>query len=75
MQDYIYSVVLNSGKGYTEYVGRILLMHENNREDIREIKAGDIAALAGLKKTTTQKIKQNLISCNSIVITYIKQQN
>ncbi|WP_155638057.1 hypothetical protein [Anaplasma phagocytophilum] len=52
-----------------------MLMHANNREDIREIKAGDIAALAGLKKTTTQKIKQNLISCNSIVITYIKQQN
>ncbi|WP_081250559.1 elongation factor G [Anaplasma phagocytophilum] len=47
------SVVLNSSKGHTESVGRILLMHANNREDISEIKAGDIAALAGLKKTTT----------------------
>ncbi|WP_064659418.1 hypothetical protein AB9K21_03170 [Anaplasma phagocytophilum] len=67
--------MLNSGKGYTESVGRILLMHANNREDIREIKAGDIAALAELKKTTTQKTKPDFISRNSIVITYIKQQN
>ncbi|MCU7611844.1 elongation factor G [Anaplasma capra] len=47
------SVVLNSAKGVTESVGRILLMHANNREDISEVQAGDIAALAGLKKTTT----------------------
>ena len=47
------TVVLNSTKGVTESVGRILLMHANNREDISEIGAGDIAALAGLKKTTT----------------------
>ncbi|QXK92361.1 elongation factor G [Neoehrlichia mikurensis] len=45
--------VLNSIKNTTESIGRILLMHANNREDISEAKAGDIVALAGLKKTTT----------------------
>ncbi|QJC27796.1 elongation factor G [Anaplasma platys] len=47
------TVISNTTKGDVESVGRILLMHANNREDITEIKAGDIAALAGLKKTTT----------------------
>ncbi len=47
------SIVLNSGKGETESIGRILLMHANNREDITEAKAGDIVALVGLKKTVT----------------------
>ncbi|CAN7940070.1 unnamed protein product, partial [Ixodes pacificus] len=47
------SVILNSVKGSTESVGRILLMHANNREDISEASVGDIVALAGLKKTTT----------------------
>ncbi|KJV69562.1 translation elongation factor G [Candidatus Neoehrlichia lotoris str. RAC413] len=45
--------VLNSVKNVTESIGRILLMHANNREDISEAQAGDIVALAGLKKTTT----------------------
>ncbi len=47
------SIVLNSGKDETESIGRILLMHANNREDITEAKAGDIVALVGLKKTIT----------------------
>ncbi len=45
--------VLNTTKGGKERVGRILLMHANNREDIKEAFAGDIVALAGLKGTTT----------------------
>jgi len=44
---------LNSVKGKKEKVGRMLLMHSNNREDIDEAHAGDIVALAGLKETTT----------------------
>ena len=47
------STVLNSVKGQTERVGRILQMHANDRKDIDEIYAGDIAAAVGLKNTTT----------------------
>ena len=56
----IYSGVLNTGTGVlnsvkdkTERIGRMLLMHANHREDIKEARAGDIVALAGLKLTTT----------------------
>ena len=56
----IYSGSLKTGdtlynpiKRVKERVGRMLLMHSNHREDIKEAKAGDIVALAGLKKTTT----------------------
>ncbi|WP_142850862.1 elongation factor G [Telmatospirillum sp. J64-1] len=56
----IYSGVLESGasvqntvKGSRERIGRMLLMHANTREEIREARAGDIVALAGLKETTT----------------------
>jgi elongation factor G len=56
----LYSGVLNSGtqvinsvKGDKERVGRMLQMHANTREDIKEARAGDIVALAGLKGTTT----------------------
>jgi len=45
--------VLNSIKENRERVGRMLLMHANNREDIKEAYVGDILALAGLKNTTT----------------------
>jgi elongation factor G len=45
--------VLNSVKGDRERVGRMLQMHANHREDIKEARAGDIVALAGLKGTTT----------------------
>ena len=44
---------LNSVKDKKEKIGRMLLMHSNNREDIEEAYAGDIVALAGLKETTT----------------------
>ncbi|KRA82966.1 elongation factor G [Altererythrobacter sp. Root672] len=44
---------LNSVKDKKEKIGRMLLMHSNNREDIDEAFAGDIVALAGLKETTT----------------------
>src|SRR6201986_3641283 len=56
----IYSGVLVSGTGVVnstrekkERIGRMLLMHANNREDIKEAYAGDIVALAGLKDTRT----------------------
>jgi len=45
--------VMNSVKDKKEKIGRMLLMHSNNREDIDEAFAGDIVAIAGLKATTT----------------------
>ena len=45
--------VLNSVKGDRERVGRMLLMHANSREDVKEARAGDIVAIAALKGTTT----------------------
>ena len=47
------SYVLNSVKERKERVGRMLMMHANDREDVKEARAGDIIALAGLKGTTT----------------------
>ena len=47
------SYILNSTKGDRERIGRMLLMHANTREDIKEAYAGDIVALCGLKGTTT----------------------
>ena len=56
----VYSGVLKSGdtvynpvKGKKERVGRILQMHSNSREEIKEVRAGDIAAAVGLKDVTT----------------------
>jgi elongation factor G len=47
------ATVLNSVKDSRERIGRMLQMHANHREDIKEARAGDIVALAGLKNTTT----------------------
>jgi len=47
------TAVLNSTKNNRERIGRMLQMHANHREDIKEAFAGDIVALAGLKGTTT----------------------
>ncbi|RQW86504.1 MAG: elongation factor G [Geobacter sp.] len=47
------SYVYNSTKGKKERIGRILQMHANKREEIKEVRAGDIAAAVGLKSTTT----------------------
>ena len=56
----VYSGVLNSGdtvlnatRGKKERIGRLLQMHANNREEIKEVRAGDIAAVVGLKEVTT----------------------
>ena len=45
--------ILNSTKGKKERIGRMMMMHSNNREEIEEAFAGDIVALAGMKETTT----------------------
>ena len=47
------STILNSSKNQKERIGRMLLMHSNTREEIKEAKAGDIVALVGLKNVTT----------------------
>ena len=47
------TTVINGGKGHRERMGRILRMHANHREDVDCIYAGDIAAVVGLKNTTT----------------------
>ncbi len=47
------SYVVNSVKDKKERIGRMLLMHSNNREEIKEASAGDIVALVGMKDTTT----------------------
>ena len=56
----VYSGVLNSGdsvynpvKGKTERIGRMVQMHANDRQEIKEVRAGDIAAMIGLKDVTT----------------------
>ncbi len=68
----VYSGVLNSGdtiynsvKSKRERVGRILQMHANTREEIKEVRAGDIAAAVGLKDVTTGETlcdKENIIT-------------
>ena len=45
--------VVNTVKNKKERIGRMLLMHANDREDVKEARAGDIVAIAGLKDTTT----------------------
>lgn len=47
------SYIYNSSTGEKERVGRILRMHANSREEVQEVSAGDIAAMVGLKNTTT----------------------
>jgi len=57
--------VFNSVKSKKERVGRILQMHANSREEIKEVRAGDIAAAVGLKTVTTG---DTLCSINNVVI-------
>jgi elongation factor G len=68
----VYSGVLNSGdavynpiKGKKERIGRILQMHSNSREEIKEVRAGDIAAAVGLKDVTTG---DTLCDPNAVII-------
>ncbi|MBI1424964.1 MAG: elongation factor G [Gammaproteobacteria bacterium] len=68
----VYSGVLNSGdavynpvKGKKERIGRIVQMHANHRDEIKEVRAGDIAAAVGLKDVTTG---DTLCDVNSVII-------
>jgi elongation factor G len=68
----VYSGVLNSGdtvynpvKGKKERVGRILQMHANSREEIKEVRAGDIAAAVGMKDVTTG---ETLCDVNNVIV-------
>lgn len=56
--------VYNSVKGKKERIGRLLQMHANSREEIKEVKAGDIAAAVGLKTVTTG---DTICDLNSVV--------
>ena len=47
------SYVLNSTKGKKERIGRLVRMHANHKEDVEELRAGDLGAIVGLKNTTT----------------------
>ena len=60
------STIINSVTGKRERVGRMLLMHANSREDVKEARAGDILALCGLKDTTTGDTLCN--SSNQVVL-------
>ena len=57
--------IMNTVKHNRERVGRMLLMHSNTREDVNEVRAGDIIALAGLKDTTTG---DTLCDANNLVV-------
>lgn len=57
--------VYNSVKGKKERIGRLLQMHANSREEIKEVRAGDIAAAVGLKTVTTG---DTLCDVNNVVI-------
>ncbi len=68
----VYSGVLNSGdtvfnsvKGKKERIGRILQMHSNTRNEIKEVRAGDIAAAVGLKDVTTG---ETLCALNNVIV-------
>jgi len=56
--------VYNPIKGKKERIGRILQMHSNNREEVKEVRAGDIAAAVGIKTITTG---DTLCSTNDII--------
>jgi elongation factor G len=73
----VYSGVINTGdmvynaiKGKRERIGRLLQMHSNDREDIKEVRAGDIAAAVGLKDVTTGET----LSDASAIITLEKME-
>ena len=53
---------MNATKGKKERVGRMMMMHSNNREEIEEAFAGDIVALAGMKETTQVTLYVILLS-------------
>ncbi|MBT5031723.1 MAG: elongation factor G [Proteobacteria bacterium] len=57
--------IYNSAKGKKERVGRLLQMHSNNREDIKEVRSGDIAAAVGIKNVTTG---DTLCAANDVVV-------
>jgi elongation factor G len=67
------TMILNSSKGINERIGRIVMLHANSREDVAEVKAGDIAAIIGLKDTITGETL--CVENNPIVLETIKFAN
>jgi elongation factor G len=59
------ATILNSSKNQKERIGRMLLMHSNTREEIKEAEAGDIVALVGLKNVTTGN---TICDANNVVV-------
>jgi elongation factor G len=57
--------IYNSAKGRKERIGRLLQMHSNDREDIKEVRSGDIAAAVGIKNVTTG---DTLCAANDVVV-------
>jgi elongation factor G len=62
------SYVQNTVKDKRERVGRMLLMHANSREEVKEARAGDIVAFAGLKDTTTGDTLCDTIPTNLVIL-------
>jgi elongation factor G len=62
------SYIQNTVKDKRERVGRMLLMHANSREEIKEARAGDIVAFAGLKDTTTGDTLCDSMAANQVVL-------
>lgn len=54
---------MNANKGKKERIGRLMLMHANNREDIKAAFAGDIVAIGGLKEVVTGEWRGDAAVC------------
>lgn len=68
---------LNANKGKKERIGRLMLMHANNREDIKAAFAGDIVAIGGLKEVVTGEWRglgvRGKGHCGNFVYNYLVQ--
>ena len=82
------SYVLNSTKGVKERFGRLVLMHSNHRQEVESVHAGEIAAVIGLKNTTTgdtlcdekldvvlEKMEEESTTASGIILTSTKEKS